>query len=383
MPSDIPRRRLLVISDSPMYKEGRGYIAFEPVVRELEALAPLFEEIVWLGCRVSDNSYAMRCPATQLPIRIVAMPGVLNRYNVLRMFVLYPVFAYNMLKYARNATHIHTRGPSHPALLGIMLSMFSGKRHYWHKYAGNWIGEKIATTYKLQRGLLKIVGKPNIKVTVNGSWAGGKQHILSFENPCLSEAELAYASSISSNKNFSGKLNIVFAGNLMKAKGVLNLLEAVTSGKLSERFEHLYLAGDGDLRDTIASHISTNKAGPQIHLLGRMDRSRLNKLYETCHVVILPSESEGFPKVIAEGAAFGCVPVVTDVSSISQYIRHGENGYLLENNSAEKIIAALNTMAGNPLLGTVSAKSRQMVSAFTYERFVSRLEKEVFNVEQD
>ncbi len=364
-----------------MCKSGDDYIAFEPVVRELEFLSPLFEEIIWLGCKVTQPTYAMRKPDNQTPIKIIAMPGVLSSYNILRMVTIYPVFSYYILKYVGKATHVHTRGPSHPALLGILLSMLSRKRVCWHKYAGNWIGGKLATTYKLQKRLLKLSGRPRIKVTINGSWSNNPKHILSFENPCLSNNELEYAAAKAASKDFSGKLNIIFVGNLAKAKGILNLLKAVTSGKLSERFENLYIAGDGDLRDQIASSVARKNGTLRIHLLGRQDRNALNKLYESCHIVILPSESEGFPKVIAEGAAFGCVPVVTDVSSISQYISHQENGYLLENNSVEQIVETLNAAACNPAIGTISLMARQMAAAFTYERFVSRLEKEVFDLE--
>src|SRR5687768_15471442 len=101
MPADISGRKLLVISDTPMRKEAEGYVAFEPVVRELEAVTPLFDEIVWLGCRVNEKKYAMRAPGTQLPIRIVPMPGVLYKYNLTRMLWVYPMFAYYLLKFSR------------------------------------------------------------------------------------------------------------------------------------------------------------------------------------------------------------------------------------------------------------------------------------------
>lgn len=371
-----------MISDTPMYKKGERYIAFEPVVRELEVLIPLFEEIVWLGCRANRGKYAMRSPADHLPIKIIVMPGVLSKYNLLRMFLLYPVFAYYLLKYVGGATHVHTRGPSHPALLGILFSIFLRKRLYWHKYAGNWIGEKLSATYQLQKRLLKLAGDSKVKVTVNGLWSDNPKHILSFENPCLSEEELRYATAKAAIKDFSGKLNIVFVGNLTKAKGVLSLVEAATGGQLSERFENLYIAGDGDLRGEIVNQIAVKGKGPHVHLLGHQDRRALNKLYEACHIIILPSESEGFPKVIAEGAAFGCVPVVTDVSALSQYIQHGKNGFLLSNNSGQQIIATLNATADNPMIRTISAEASLMAAAFTYERFVSRLQKEVFDFEQ-
>ena len=44
---------------------------------------------------------------------------------------------------------------------------------------------------------------------------------------------------------------------------------------------------------------------------------------------VLPSYSEGFPKVIAEAMNFGCIPIVSDISCIRQYIINGKNGFLI------------------------------------------------------
>ncbi|MCD6062465.1 MAG: glycosyltransferase [Flavipsychrobacter sp.] len=380
MSANLSGRRLLVISDTPVYKEAEGYVAFEPVVRELEALAPLFDEIVWLACKVEEKKYAMRQPDHALSIRIVGMPGVLKRYNLFRMLALYPVFAYYMLSFSAKATHTHTRGPSHPAFLGILLAIVH-KRFYWHKYAGNWRGQKLALSYRIQRYLLKFNRNQRVKVTVNGSWPDTPPHILSFENPCLSEAELKHAALKASEKKFTDPLNIIFAGNLTKAKGILELIDAMQDSRISTRFENLYIAGDGELHHVIARKINVDNNLVKIHLLGSQSRKQMDKVYETCHVVVLPSTSEGFPKVIAEAAAYGCIPVVTDVSSISQYVRDGESGYLLKDNSVENIIAVLNHLATNTSLVKISSEAQKMAGVFTYERFINRAKTEIFQIE--
>src|SRR5690606_31597289 len=62
---------------------------------------------------------------------------------------------------------------------------------------------------------------------------------------------------------------------------------------------------------------------------GTLSRKALHHMYEKCHFIVLPSQSEGFPKVISEALNYGCVPIVSNVSSIGQYICDGVQGILI------------------------------------------------------
>jgi glycosyltransferase involved in cell wall biosynthesis len=53
----------------------------------------------------------------------------------------------------------------------------------------------------------------------------------------------------------------------------------------------------------------------------------VHDLLKLSHFLLLPSDSEGFPKVLAEAACYGVIPVVSSVSSIPHYINES-NGFL-------------------------------------------------------
>ena len=80
-----------------------------------------------------------------------------------------------------------------------------------------------------------------------------------------------------------------------------------------------------------------NISSPKISILGPLERKDIFTIYSSSHILILLSKSEGFPKVIAEGAAYGVVPIVSNVGGIKDYINQ-ENGILINDISAKKMI---------------------------------------------
>jgi glycosyltransferase involved in cell wall biosynthesis len=378
MPEDIRKNRLLVISDTAIYHNGKTILAFEPVVRELRALEHAFDEIVWLGCRISSKSTALRAVNSE-KIKVVAMPGTSHKtLNALRVLISYPVFLFYILKYLPSATHVHTRAPSHPAILGILFSFFDRRRLYWHKYAGDWITPAAPYTYRLQRRWLKALNYSNIRVTVNGKWQSDPAHVYAFENPCIFEEEQHLATGLAQHKDFSSGLSLLFVGNIDSNKGILELLEAAAQPAFPERFTDLYIIGGGPLLEEVR-RIAGLVTKIRIHITGHINRDRIDECYRQCNVLTLPSKSEGFPKVIAEAAAHGCIPVATDISSISQYIVNGVNGYLFQDSSPATIAKTLNQIAQAENLADVSKNAVLLSKKFTYERFTERIQNEIFN----
>jgi glycosyltransferase involved in cell wall biosynthesis len=372
LPANLPKRKLLVVSDTALHKRGNSIYGFGPVVRELKELCVLFDEIVWLGCNEKEQLYADTL-VDDPKIKCVLMPSVRNKqFNALHVLFAYPVFLINIFRYLLTATHVHSRGPSHPAFISILYSFFDSKRIYWHKYAGDWVTANAPFTYKSQRSLLKKIRRKNVRVTINGDALPGDQNIISFENPALYESEL---SDTNPCKNFNDKLSVLFVGNLTEAKGISNLLSAFTNSNISNRFLELIVVGDGELMPAIRS-ISSRK----VKLTGYLNREALQQYYQQCHLLVLPSRSEGFPKVVAEAAAYGCIPVVSDISNISKYIHHNQNGFLMQDISMSGIVYTLNSIAviDPNTLNEISEKAKLLVALFTYERFIERVKKEIF-----
>lgn len=351
-------------------REGRIY-TFEPTLREIESLGVLFESITWIGFNHGDEPGANSRPTLNQSIRFELLPKAVGGqywYHKLKIAVYLPYIFYVILRYLRKNNIVHTRGPSLPALLAILISVADGRRYFWHKYAGNWRHDKPPVAYRFQRWLLK---KGREFVSVNGRAVEDKPNIHSFENPCFSESELDDARIKANIKKFEGKLNLLFVGRMELEKGSLNLLHAF---KEINHFFTLTMIGDGRDMEQVKQFVLENEL--DVDLPGSLSREKINVAYSKAHLLILPTLSEGFPKVISEAAGFGCIPVVTSVSVIGEYIRNGENGFILENTRPESITKVLKMLPTADELKIISTQAGSLARLFTYERFIERIRNE-------
>lgn len=380
MPENLSRKpKLLIVSDTSMWKTESGTVAFEPVVREIEHFYTLFDQIVWIGYQNNRSIDANTREITAgVPIQFVRLDAV-GGYRLsakLRALLIAPYYAWLIWHYIQKAEVVHTRAPSLPAFWAICFSFLDKKRIYWHKYAGNWQEPKPPIFYGLQRSLLKMATRT--KVTINGKWQNQQHHLLSFENPCLDEADIAAGKVALAEKDFNGKLNFCFVGRLEDAKGVGRILSAFQEIH-SDRIGTIHLVGDGSKRRAYEEMAAELRYSFVFH--GFLDRRAINMIYAQSHIFLLPSDSEGFPKVIAEAMNFGCVPLVSDVSSIPQYIQDGKNGFLWRSQAISFPLYFSNWIHGLDKfdLRTIADQASQIAETFTYQHYIKRLCDEVLN----
>lgn len=379
MPEHIQKHTLLVVSDTAMYQDGDELLVFDPVLRELNAIDDMFDKIIWLGARTQRKKKSLK-PVANKKIAAEMLPCVSRKglVNILYVLFAYPVFLFKIMKHIKGATHVHTRAPSHPALLMILLSFFDSKRIYAHKYAGEWTDRNIPFTYRSQRSLLKRTRKPNIKVVISGKNEEETVNVHDMENPCIYEHEIGEMNAIGMKKDFSSQLKLLFVGNMMPTKGIIELMAALNSDKLDSRYAEINIVGGGELMNKVKQMAEANNR-LTINILGDISREELNMQYANAHILILPSSSESFPKVIAESAAYGCIAVTTSLSAIAKKITEGVNGFLMDDNHPNTILECLNKTASNTGLKSISERAIEMSSLFTYERFRKRMGN-VYNI---
>jgi glycosyltransferase involved in cell wall biosynthesis len=139
----------------------------------------------------------------------------------------------------------------------------------------------------------------------------------------------------------------------------------------------VHFVGDGDQRFQY-EHVAS-KLPIRCIFHGFLSRDQLFKIFEEADFFLLPSTaSEGFPKVVAEAANFGCVPVVSNISSIPQYV-DDNCGFVWDtrNDFTNYLSQVLNSTP--EALKVRAGKAHTMATHFTYTRYIDRINQEVLN----
>jgi glycosyltransferase involved in cell wall biosynthesis len=89
---------------------------------------------------------------------------------------------------------------------------------------------------------------------------------------------------------------------------------------------------------------------------------------------LLPSASEGFPKVVAEAACYGTIPVVSNVGSIPHYITN-ENGFVWDINGKTTFDEVLGCAIEKKEeeLNEMSQKIVVLAKKFTFDNYIKKL----------
>ncbi|WP_231563267.1 glycosyltransferase [Salegentibacter sp. Hel_I_6] len=251
--------------------------------------------------------------------------------KVLTSLIKLPYIFFTVFKVMQRADHIHLRCPGNISLIGCLLQVFFPKKPKSVKYAGNWDPKaKQPWTYRLQKWILsnRLLSR-NIKVLVYGNWPNQSDNIVPFFTASFSEKERE-----SLVKNFKQPYKFIFTGNLVKDKGIFEAIDLIGSLKNKGVISELDIYGDGVLEDSLRSYIQEKKLQSFVKLNGRKSLEELKQAYKKAYFVILLSKSEGWPKALAEGMWYGCIPVATPVSCVPWMLKapsapEGETGEII------------------------------------------------------
>lgn len=139
-------------------------------------------------------------------------------------------------------------------------------------------------------------------------------------------------------KKKEGKLSILYAGRLIEKKGVIFLLEVMSSLKEKIKFE-LNLCGDGELFDTVSKLVDDFQLNDCVTMHGKIMHDHMIKYYQNADVFVMPSLRETGGSVLIEAMACGLPIVAFDTSFCSQLKELGCGVFIDTNQSLENIKA--------------------------------------------
>jgi glycosyltransferase involved in cell wall biosynthesis len=337
--------KLLVVSSAPfIYKKKLNY-AYGPYINELVLWNKYADEIIFC-CPLWQNENGLLID--EIPFKIKEHYQVADfNLNTFICILKAPFFAFHsivvLFKAMQKADHIHLRCPGNIGLLGCFIQVLFPNTPKTAKYAGNWDPKsKQPWTYRLQQWILSnTFFTRNMQVLVYGQWEGSSSNIKPFFNATYREKDKLPIL----KKEVNGRIDFVFVGALVKGKHPLYTVQLVEN--LYKKGYNVYLSifGEGVERKILVDYIVTHSLEKIVKLEGNQTKDLVKKAYQESHFVVLPSDSEGWPKAIAEGMFWGCIPIATRVSCVPYMLKYGKRGVLLDMNKekdSQQIVALLN-----------------------------------------
>jgi len=171
---------------------------------------------------------------------------------------------------------------------------------------------------------------------------------------------------------------VSFAGRMVREKGVDVLLRA-----FSEVIKHvpeakLILAGDGPKRKELETMARQLGASNNVTFLGHIPREKLEEVFSSSWVQVIPSIwEEPFGNVALEAMARGTVVVASSAGGLKEIIEHGKTGFLVPPGNVELLKETLLYILKNPdLIERIGKEGRRVIlERFNMESYIQQFIK--------
>lgn len=327
----------VIITHVPHSIENKAIYAYAPYVREMNSWIKGIGKLIIVAPQSNSSRTAIEINYEHENIEFISIKGfdVLSLKAMLFSIYKIPRIAWHIFSAMRKADHIHLRCPGNIGLLGCVIQIAFPNKIKTAKYAGNWDPKsKQPLSYRLQQWILSNTFLTrNMQVLVYGEWEGSTTNIKPFFTATYAEIDKLPIIP----KNVEGGIHFVFVGTLVRGKNPLYALQLVEALHEKGFDVTLTLFGEGIERTPLEKYILEHHLENIVSLQGNQSQQVVQKGYEESHFVILPSESEGWPKAVAEGMFWGCVPIATTVSCVPFMLDQGNRGILLTMNLEEDL----------------------------------------------
>ncbi len=143
---------------------------------------------------------------------------------------------------------------------------------------------------------------------------------------------------------------LLFVGRIDPLKGIDKLIKTIPLLKNRDNLKLVVVGGDENSRAELEG---LKRLAVQLNVQGAVDfrglikQEQLPYFYNAADVCVTPSYYESFGLVPLEALACGTPVVATDVGDLKHIIKPGETGYIVEDNSPEKLAIGVNEILNN------------------------------------
>ena len=172
-------------------------------------------------------------------------------------------------------------------------------------------------------------------------------------------------------KTFNPIKRILFTGQLIKRKGVLEMIESLEKWALENPTTKIELIVAGDGPEKVHFNLLENTKNVTVELLGTVPYEELKELYNKVDLYLFPTLADEWGVVVNEALSRG-LPVIGSLYSqaVEELIQNEKNGWLFHPDQQKEFVKTLNKAINTPdsKLQKMSVKGIEAIQLFTPEK---------------
>jgi|GEM_PF-994207 glycosyltransferase involved in cell wall biosynthesis len=123
---------------------------------------------------------------------------------------------------------------------------------------------------------------------------------------------------------------VLHASTLRDIKRPLDIVESAKYALDKDPNLYYVIVGDGKLKGDMEERVVELGIEDRFKFTGRVDYGDIPDYFQHAQVFLLPSENEGFGRVLREAQACKSVPIASDLEATREVIDNGKTGYLFK-----------------------------------------------------
>lgn len=350
------------------------YYGYGPYVKEMNIWNAHVDHVEVVGHKIQEEVTPIDLPYTS-NVRFTEIPQIslTSITAIFASFFYTPIIFFKIIQAMRRADHIHLRCPGNIGLLGCIAQVFFPKKRKTAKYAGNWDPKaKQPRSYRLQKWILKNTFlTKNISVLAYGDWPNQSKNIIPFFTATYRKKQIPKITT----STYSLTYRLLFVGSLSPGKRPLYALEFVKECLRQGIDVKIDFYGEGNQRSLLEKYIEDHQLKEIATLHGNQNTEVVQEAYKSAHFLMLPSKSEGWPKVVAEAMFWGVIPIVTPISCVAWMLGEGKRGILLDIDVNRDVSAFAKAITSLKTLQQMSLEGQQWSHHYTLDKFESSIKE--------
>ena len=329
----------LGLYEEPVHTDGRTFDTYGPYARMVLALARHFDQVTVFAPTTDQPTYFSGVPLDAPNIRVVPLPFFTTHAGAYRRA---PAIVRAFRNHAADLDVVIARSTAPLACMLWRLIRRRGGAFIYHfasdpfeviarnpKYWGpyRWFAR---AAYGVEFAIQKRIMRRGYSFVSGRALYERLKHITA-RIEAMTESTLCQEDYYLRPDSAAGdSVRLLYVGRLHGGKGLPELLLAAASLRQRGINAAVDLVGEGELREALASQAAGLGLAGHVRFLGTAVMGpQLNACYNAADIFVLPSQSEGSPRVVIEAMGHSLPVVATAVGDIPRMLGDGSRGVVV------------------------------------------------------